>query len=1042
MAPSPGFLLWGLWWLGTNDAATWEGECSDSIGLIPDSLGRRDRRRLTKLLNAQVSCLVTPLPVWDPLLGLRGGAVVIRWRRRRGHMCERQRTTWQRQPQLSFWMEWPLRGRRVGEASHPGPEPGTPIGSERPPRERSPPPRAPAHGGAGAARGGRTYCPVAGCPCSDPARARGWANESSMRAHIDAHLAGSLDGDVPTAWMQARGRIRCPVCGLSVSERYGVHPTCRPEARAAAVDDVDAMEVDGLPLPTLAAIQSARTSTLRHIPMAARHAWNQVLTRALAAVAHRNDVATWLELLMLPQCVLCAPGRGGRRHRKAAAAFTLDRLQRWQEGERLSLWESRPRRRPPRSGPLTPEERRDIATSWGREGFDRKACAALMSKGLCPQTEETARALAALHPHRPLPSTPAMGDLPVPPALAPELVARCLRAFPVETAPGPTGLRVQHLRDACVAGGGDSFMAQLADVVNLMAQGRAPATIAPVLAGAGLVALPKPAGGVRPIAVGELLRRLTGKCLMAVVKDEARAFFWPAQVGVAVKGGAEKAVHAVRAWSARHSGSSHKALLKLDFRNAFNCVSREEVLKQTVVHFPALARWAAWCYRQPSCLQFGDRALESSAGVQQGDPLGPLLFSLALQPLAAELRSDSLDLAVHFLDDGVLAGDFAPLGAALRLAQTRSRAIGLELNLDKCELVVFGAPNTQLLRPHFPANLLQRPDGSSRVLVNNFEFLGAAIGEDSYICAHTAARAAKAGELLDAVAELEDPQVGLRLLRACAGFARVVHSMRCNPPCAQAAALATFDGHVQRCFGDLTGLHLTAGQWRQAARGVGQAGLGLRASLVHAPAAYLASLGASLADCADIDRAFSAQAVHGSPAVAAALRALNRELPQDSACPCAKPWRPNSVRFRSVWTWPAGKRSWRKPPWWKGRCSARKLASGPGPSWQLRPPVGHGSNQQFSALSCAFVWGCPMLRRTAGAPFVMVCWTDIATTLRLVLLVESALCATTLSGMSSTPGWTGRASVPKRSARGCSCPSLRMTPTWLVGDQLTFTCLP
>ncbi|CAE7571396.1 unnamed protein product [Symbiodinium natans] len=772
MAPSPGFLLWGLWWLGTNDAATWEGECSDSIGLIPDSLGRRDRRRLTKLLNAQVSCLVTPLPVWDPLLGLRGGAVVIRWRRRRGHMCERQRTTWQRQPQLSFWMGWPLRGRRVGEASHPGPEPGTPIGSERPPRERSPPPRAPAHGGAGAARGGRTYCPVAGCPCSDPARARGWANESSMRAHIDAHLAGSLDGDVPTAWMQARGRIRCPVCGLSVSERYGVHPTCRPEARAAAVDDVDAMEVDGLPLPTLAAIQSARTSTLRHIPMAARHAWNQVLTRALAAVAHRNDVATWLELLMLPQCVLCAPGRGGRRHRKAAAAFTLDRLQRWQEGERLSLWESRPRRRPPRSGPLTPEERRDIATSWGREGFDRKACAALMSKGLCPQTEETARALAALHPHRPLPSTPAMGDLPVPPALAPELVARCLRAFPVETAPGPTGLRVQHLRDACVAGGGDSFMAQLADVVNLMAQGRAP-------------------------------------------------------VGVAVKGGAEKAVHAVRAWSARHSGSSHKALLKLDFRNAFNCVSREEVLKQTVVHFPALARWAAWCYRQPSCLQFGDRALESSAGVQQGDPLGPLLFSLALQPLAAELRSDSLDLAVHFLDDGVLAGDFAPLGAALRLAQTRSRAIGLELNLDKCELVVFGAPNTQLLRPHFPANLLQRPDGSSRVLVNNFEFLGAAIGE--------------------------------------------------------AAALATFDGHVQRCFGDLTGLHLTAGQWRQAARGVGQAGLGLRASLVHAPAAYLASLGASLADCADIDRAFSAQAVHGSPAVAAALRALNRELPQDSA---------------------------------------------------------------------------------------------------------------------------------------------------------------
>ena len=314
-------------------------------------------------------------------------------------------------------------------------------------------------------------------------------------------------------------------------------------------------------------------------------------------------------------------------HRKAAAAFTLDRLQRWQEGERLSLWESRPCCRARSPGPLTPEERRDIATGWGREGFDRKACAALLSKGLCPQTEETARSLAALHPHRPLPAVPAITDLPLAPCMAPELVARCLRAFPAETAPGPSGLRVQHLRDACFAGGTDNFVAQLTAVVELLAQGRAPAAVAPVLAGASLVALPKPAGGVRPIAVGELLRRLTGKCLMATVKDEAWSFFWPAQVGVAVKGGAEKAVHAVRAWSYRHAGSTHKAILKLDLRNAFNCVSREEVLRQATAHFPSLARWATWCYRQPSRLQFGERALESSAGVQQ-DRMEAAGFSL------------------------------------------------------------------------------------------------------------------------------------------------------------------------------------------------------------------------------------------------------------------------------------------------------------------------------------------------------------------------------------------------------------------------------
>lgn len=105
--------------------------------------------------------------------------------------------------------------------------------------------------------------------------------------------------------------------------------------------------------------------------------------------------------------------------------------------------------------------------------------------------------------------------------------------FPPDTAPGPSGLRIQHLKDANVAGSSDAFLSQLTAVVNLLAQGRAPDFLAPVLAGAGLFALPKPQG---PIAVEEILRRLTGKCLMGLVRNDAQPF-WPAQVGVAVSGG-------------------------------------------------------------------------------------------------------------------------------------------------------------------------------------------------------------------------------------------------------------------------------------------------------------------------------------------------------------------------------------------------------------------------------------------------------------------------------------------------------------------------
>ena len=43
----------------------------------------------------------------------------------------------------------------------------------------------------------RLFCPVGGCPCADANSARGWTSDSTVRAHVDAHLAGSLSGRVP-----------------------------------------------------------------------------------------------------------------------------------------------------------------------------------------------------------------------------------------------------------------------------------------------------------------------------------------------------------------------------------------------------------------------------------------------------------------------------------------------------------------------------------------------------------------------------------------------------------------------------------------------------------------------------------------------------------------------------------------------------------------------------------------------------------------------------------------------------------------------------
>eukprot|EP00973_Karenia_brevis_P012154 1649507-Karenia_brevis.AAC.1 len=46
--------------------------------------------------------------------------------------------------------------------------------------------------------------------------------------------------------------------------------------------------------------------------------------------------------MMLPKYTLCAPTRAGKGHEQQRLAFTRSRLQRWIDGERLSLWIDRP----------------------------------------------------------------------------------------------------------------------------------------------------------------------------------------------------------------------------------------------------------------------------------------------------------------------------------------------------------------------------------------------------------------------------------------------------------------------------------------------------------------------------------------------------------------------------------------------------------------------------------------------------------------------------------------------------------------------------
>ena len=123
--------------------------------------------------------------------------------------------------------------------------------------------------------------------------------------------------------------------------------------------------------------------------------------------------------------------------------------------------------------------------------------------------------------------------------------------------------------------------------MNHLLSGKAPSCLSPWLCGAPLTALLKKGGGVRPIAVGEVIRRLASRLCCLAVRPSLPSVFIPyGQVGVGIPGGLETAIHITRHYIYQHASDSFLALLKIDMKNAFNECSRTVFFERVAEDFP------------------------------------------------------------------------------------------------------------------------------------------------------------------------------------------------------------------------------------------------------------------------------------------------------------------------------------------------------------------------------------------------------------------------------------------------------------------------
>ena len=422
-------------------------------------------------------------------------------------------------------------------------------------------------------------------------------------------------------------------------------------------------------------------------------------------------------------------------------------------------------------------------------------------------------------------------------------VYKAVMSFAPGSAGGTTCLRPQHVKDCLsdkLGQDASNLKSALTEFVNLLLSGKVPDRIKPLIAGANFSAFNKPNGGLRTFAVGDTLRRVAGKCAASIASSKFKSYFAPLQVGFGTRGGAEAAVHAVRAFI--KSANENDVLLKLDFSNAFNHVKTDYVAELLAEEMAELLPFYRLCYEQGSFLPFGEGFLVSEEGFQQGDPLVVFLFCLSIHRFIVRLKAR---LKIAYIDDITKCDDWKIVIGDLRLVMVEIEKFGLSLNNEKCEIVFFSSNHEFCTKVTNEFNLLC--PRIKTVQDSEIELLGSALGPISIETIFS--QKLKAILLMKERLKHVSSHCALFLLKNCFLLPKLMYFFLTSEVYRRTDLLLTLENTIIK-------IKIDVAVWRQASLPAYSGGLGILPPTKLAVVSYLSSF-LSVEDLAQQVYAFS-----------------------------------------------------------------------------------------------------------------------------------------------------------------------------------------
>ena len=179
---------------------------------------------------------------------------------------------------------------------------------------------------------------------------------------------------------------------------------------------------------------------------------------------------------------------------------------------------------------------------------------------LCDITPDVLESLRSKHP--PAPSNieiiPIPTDIPSMTTSSQD-IREAIRSFSGSSGGGVDGLRPIHLQDLLfnqAAEAGNRLILSLTSLVNTTLNGQKSDFARILFFPANLTDLGKKDGGIRPIAVGNILRRFTSKVANHFASHKVSNLLRPDRLWVSVKNACEAAVHSARIITKLHSSKT------------------------------------------------------------------------------------------------------------------------------------------------------------------------------------------------------------------------------------------------------------------------------------------------------------------------------------------------------------------------------------------------------------------------------------------------------------------------------------------------------